>query len=82
MASQQLPADLGRWPVGNAPGPVARRLHVSRPFHVGRTTWCLTADRPSRGVLKVRHGIIQEVGIAPARLVRTRAAGCFFRSFL
>lgn len=61
---------------------VARRLRVSRPFHVGRNTWYVTANGPSRGVLKVRHGVIEEVGIAPARLVRSRAAGRrFFCSF-
>jgi len=47
---------------------VARRPRISRPFHVGRNTWYLTANGPSRGVLNVRHGVIEVVGIAPARL--------------
>lgn len=60
----------------------ARRLHISHPFHVGRNTWYLTANGPSRGVLKVRRGVIEEIGIAPARLVKTRAAARrFLRSF-
>jgi hypothetical protein len=61
---------------------VRRRLHVGRAFHVGRNYWYVVANGPSHGVLKVRHGIIQEVGIADLRLTRGRAAGQrFFRSF-
>ncbi|MGA9857945.1 MAG: glycoside hydrolase family 3 C-terminal domain-containing protein [Solirubrobacteraceae bacterium] len=54
---------------------VARRLHVSRPFVIGLNTWYLLPDRRARGVLKVRHGVIQEVGIANPALTRRRAAG-------
>jgi hypothetical protein len=61
---------------------VRRRLHVGRAFHVGRNYWYVVANGPSRGVFKVRHGVIQEVGIADLRLTRGRAAGRrFFRSF-
>ncbi|MGH2870417.1 MAG: prolyl oligopeptidase family serine peptidase [Solirubrobacteraceae bacterium] len=61
---------------------VRRRLHASRAFHVGRNYWYAVTNGPSRGVLKVRHGVIQEVGIADLRLTRGRAAGRrFFRSF-
>jgi hypothetical protein len=59
-----------------------RRLHVGRQFHVGQNRWYLVAEPRSRGVLKVRSGTIQEIGIADARLTRNRqAARQFFRSF-
>jgi hypothetical protein len=63
---------------------VARRLRAGRGFHVGRNTWYLvpSGSRLSRGVLKVQHGEIAEVGIADPRFVRGRLAGrIFFRSF-
>jgi pimeloyl-ACP methyl ester carboxylesterase len=59
-----------------------RRLHVGRGFHVGRNHWYLIAGRRARGVFKVRHGQIQEVGIANLRLTKRRgAAARFLRSF-
>jgi hypothetical protein len=59
-----------------------RRLHAGRQFHVGKNRWYLVAEPGSRGVLKVRGGVIQEIGIADARLTRNRAAARrFFRSF-
>jgi hypothetical protein len=61
---------------------VARYLHVSRPFHVGKNFWYLTPGRPVRGVLKVRRRFIQEIGIAQERESATRAQDRrFFRSF-
>jgi hypothetical protein len=58
---------------------VARRLHPGRPFAVGTNRWYLT---PGHGVLKVQHGVIQEIGILQARFVRTRTSGrTFFRGF-
>jgi hypothetical protein len=49
---------------------------------VGANTWYLTTAGSVRGVLKVRRGVVQEVGIADARQVRTRrATGRFLRSF-
>ena len=61
---------------------VARKLKVETPFHVGKNFWYLTPGKSNRGVLKVVRGEIQEIGIAPAKLLRTRAQGRrFFRSF-
>ena len=61
---------------------VARRLRVGRGFHVGLNWWYLAPNGRSRGVLKVRHGVIEEVGIANARLTRTRRAALrFLESF-
>jgi hypothetical protein len=52
---------------------VARRFHVGRGMRIGRNTWYLFADGPIRGVFKVRHGVIEEVGIADRRLTASRA---------
>jgi putative CocE/NonD family hydrolase len=60
----------------------ARRLGLSAPFTIGRNTWYLTAGRSVRGALKVRHGVIEEVGIADGRLLTgRRAARRFLTSF-
>lgn len=61
----------------------ARRLHAGRGFHVGRNLWYLVPNGPGRGVLKVRHGAIGEIGIADPALTGTRGASRrFFTSFL
>jgi ABC-2 type transport system ATP-binding protein len=61
---------------------VRRQLRAGHPFHVGLNFWYLVPDGRAVGVLKVRRGTIQEVGIAEARFVRTRrAARLFLRSF-
>jgi len=62
--------------------PVARRLHVRGPFHIGLNYWYLVPDGSVTGVLKVRHGIVEEVGIASRSLTRSRRAAIrFLRSF-
>ncbi len=43
---------------------VARRLRVGGGLRVGLNTWYTAPAGPSRGLLKVRHGVILEVGIA------------------
>jgi hypothetical protein len=43
-------------------------LKLRRAFQIGLNTWYLTPNGSSRGVLKVRHGRVQEVGIADQRL--------------
>jgi hypothetical protein len=53
---------------------VAGRLHLGRPFHLARNYWYLIPGNASTGVLKVRRGLIEEVGIANKRLTRGRAA--------
>jgi hypothetical protein len=58
-----------------------RRLHLTM-FHVGRNYWYLAPDGPSRAVLKVRGGRVQEVGIANRNLTGLRRpASRFLRSF-
>lgn len=61
---------------------VAHRLHVGRAYKIGLNTWYLTPNGPSRGLLKVRHGIIQEVGIVNRQLtVGVPATLRFLRAF-
>jgi hypothetical protein len=61
---------------------VAPRLHIGGGFKIGRNTWYLIPNGSSRGVLRVRGGIIQEIGIANRRLTLGRAATHrFFEAF-
>ncbi|MEO6858423.1 MAG: hypothetical protein ABI323_07535 [Solirubrobacteraceae bacterium] len=46
----------------------ARRLHAGHGIHVGKNTWYAVAAGRSRGVLKVSHGKIGEIGIAARRV--------------
>jgi hypothetical protein len=58
------------------------RLHLGHPFHVGLNHWYLTPGRLVRALVKVRHGRIEEIGIANGRLTSNRAATArFLRSF-
>jgi hypothetical protein len=51
-----------------------RRVHVGKRFHIGRNYWYVVPGRVSNGLLKVRGGIVQEVGIIDRQLSRDRAA--------
>jgi hypothetical protein len=68
--------------VGTRLATVARRLGVGLGFHVGLNWWYLISNGPSRGVLKVRHGRVEEIGIADLTLTANRrAAWRFLTSF-
>jgi dienelactone hydrolase len=68
--------------VGTRLTSVARQLHTSTGYRIGLNEWYLLPNGPSNGVLKVRHGIIQEVGIANQHLTSTpRNARRFLASF-
>jgi hypothetical protein len=57
-------------------------LKLARPFHIGLDQWYLASDGAVRAVLKVRHGEIDEIGIAGKPLTATRASAAkFLRSF-
>jgi putative CocE/NonD family hydrolase len=61
---------------------VAARLKVGRAYHVGLNFWYLPPDGRNSGVLKVRHGRIEEIGVADRRFTRRRSvARRFLRSF-
>jgi pimeloyl-ACP methyl ester carboxylesterase len=61
---------------------LARRLHAGEGYGVGRNTWYLVGDGRGRGILKVQHGVVGEIGVVNAALVTTRLrARRFLRSF-
>ncbi len=63
---------------------VARQMirRLGAPFQVGRNDWYLARIAGATAVLKVRHGVVEEIGIADLALTRTRAADrIFLRSF-
>jgi len=58
----------------------ARRMihHLGMPFEVGLNDWYLARIAGATAVLKVRHGVVEEIGIADLALTRTRAADRIF----
>jgi pimeloyl-ACP methyl ester carboxylesterase len=61
---------------------VARHLRAGQGSGVGKNRWYLVPNGTGRGVLKVRHGRIEEIGIADKGLTRGRRASLrFLRSF-
>ena len=63
---------------------VARLMlrRLSAPFKIGLNTWYLARIAGATAVLKVRHGVVEEIGIADLALTRTRAAeNIFLHSF-
>jgi beta-glucosidase len=57
---------------------VARRVRLTGAFTIGANRWYLFRAGSGRGVLKVRHGVVEEIGIANATLTRTRHADAAF----
>jgi Secretory lipase len=55
-----------------------KNLKLRKPFDLGRNDWYLAPNGQSTAVLKVRHGIIEEIGIGDKRLTRSRKADLAF----
>lgn len=51
-----------------------KKLHVGKPFHIGRNYWYLAPNGRSTAVLKVRRGIVEEIGIGDKALTHGRKA--------
>jgi hypothetical protein len=69
-------------PGGRLSAKLAHRLHAGHGYRIGRNTWYLIGNGASRGVLRVQHATILEIGIANKRLTRSRqVAARFLRSF-
>jgi hypothetical protein len=51
----------------------SQQLKLGKPIRWGLNTWYVIPGASSNAVLKVRHGVIQEVGIATKSLTDTRA---------
>ena len=59
-----------------------RRLALGKPFRVGLNEWYFGHRGTTRALLKVRHGRIEEIGIAVGALTRTpRMQSTFLHSF-
>jgi hypothetical protein len=57
---------------GDSLDDAAARLHVTSTFHIGLNYWYLGREANLTAVLKVRHGEVQELGIANNALTSTR----------
>jgi hypothetical protein len=57
---------------------VARQLRISRVIRIGANAWYITSNGSSHGVIRVRHGVIMEVGIANKFLTRNYSATRLF----
>jgi hypothetical protein len=71
---------------GAAPGTrlskVAHRLRVGRRIRIGLNDWYIAPDGSSNAVFKVRHGVIEEVGIATKALTANHRAAQRFLGLL
>lgn len=57
-------------------------MGLGEHFRVGNNVWYVIAGRASSGILKVRHGVVLEVGIADLTLTRSwYVARVFLGSF-
>jgi hypothetical protein len=55
-----------------------KALKLGAPFHIGLNFWYMARSRSSTAVLKVRHGIVEEIGIADKQLTQGRKAQLTF----
>jgi hypothetical protein len=57
---------------------VTARLKPARALRIGLNDWYIAPGHTSDGVLRVRHGKIQEIGLANKRLTAERGAALRF----
>ncbi len=68
--------------VGATVAAAALKLKLTGPIHVGLNDWYIAPNGSSTAVLKVRHGVIEEIGIGDKSLTGTHAEQLnFFKSF-
>ncbi len=60
---------------------VRRHLHLTREHTVGANRWYLGPAGLARPIVKVRGGIIQEIGVANPTLTSSKLAARFLRAF-
>ena len=53
-------------------------LKLTPPFHIGLNFWYLAPNGSSTAVLKVRHGIVEEIGIGDKQITQSRQADLIF----
>lgn len=51
----------------------AAKLKLEKVFHIGLNDWYLAPDGAATAILKVRHDIVQEIGVADTQFTRGRA---------
>jgi hypothetical protein len=60
----------------------SRRLRLGQVLRIGLNDWYLAPDGSVTAVLKVRRGVVEEIGIAERALTSTRKQqSAFMRSF-
>ncbi len=60
----------------------SRKLKTGKPFHIGKNIWYLASNGSSTAVLKVRQGIVEEIGIGDKALTTGhKAQRNFLNSF-
>jgi 6-phosphogluconolactonase (cycloisomerase 2 family) len=65
---------LGGVRPGDRLATAARRLKLATPVRWGVNDWYVVPGATSNGLLKVRHGVVREVGVVNQRLTNGRAA--------
>ena len=55
-----------------------RHLRLTGPYHIGLNYWYLASNVASTAVLKERHGIVEEIGIAYKSLTKDHKAQLIF----
>jgi FG-GAP repeat len=60
----------------------SKKLKTGKPFHIGKNIWYLAPNGSSTAVLKVRQGIVEEIGIGDKALTKGHKAQVnFLNSF-
>jgi hypothetical protein len=60
----------------------SKHLKLGRSLHIGLNFWYLAPNGSSTAVLKVRHGMVEEIGIGDKQLIKGRKAERrFMKSF-
>jgi streptogramin lyase len=60
----------------------SKKLKTGKPFHIGKNVWYLARNGSSTAVLKVRQGIVEEIGIGDKALTTGhKAQVAFLNSF-
>jgi hypothetical protein len=74
--------DLNGVVPGDMIAAAAKHLHLSKAYVVGANTWYFAARAGVNGIIKVRHGVVYEIGLASKPLTKTaKAQHAFITSF-
>jgi hypothetical protein len=57
---------------------LSRRLHLGKGFKLGPSTWYLTGNGPSTGLIEVHRGFVQGVGVGDKRFTKSRRTALRF----